>query len=304
MVLYNKILRKIDHLLHPAKGEVLMLHRVTSNGSVLEHNRQFEIYPDCLEKTILGYQAKGYLFVSIDDVVSMLKNRHFPEKYFVCFTLDDGYKDNLLEAAPIFRKYNVPYCIYVAASFVARDVALWWYILEDIIMENEQLLLADGRDFSCFTMAEKNRAFSILHDEILEEAHPKGRFDFLFRNYSYDWRQKAAQLALNMLDLQELAKDPLCTIGAHTVNHVNLVSLSTQEKQKELAISKELLSSWIGHEVIHFSYPYGAYDEECATIARQIGFSSSSQAWGGSVRRSSCVMHIPRIGIERDSIVQ
>ena len=295
MALYMKILRKLDHLFHPAKGEVLMLHRVTGHGSKLEHNCQFEITPQALERMILDYQSKDYLFVSIDAVVSMLKNRHFPEKQFVCFTLDDGYKDNLLEAAPIFRKYSVPFCIYVATNFVTGDIALWWYILEDVIMENKQLLLADGRNLPCFTMSEKNRAFSILHDELHDEAHPKGRFDFLFRNYSYDWRQKAEQLALNILELHELAVDPLCTIGAHTVNHVNLVSLSTHEKQKELANSKELLSSWIGHEVVHFSYPYGAYDEECSTIARLLGFSSSTLAWGGSVRKNTDLMSIPRI---------
>ena len=299
MALNMKILRKLDHLLHPAKGEVVMLHRVTGHGSKLEHNCQFEITPQALERMILDYQSKDYLFVSIDAVVSMLKNRHFPEKQFVCFTLDDGYKDNLLEAAPIFRKYNVPYCIYVAASFVARDVALWWYILEDIIMENEQLLLADGRDLSCFTMAEKNRAFSILHDELLDEAHPKERFDFLFRNYSYDWRQKSEQLALNRSELQELANDTLCTIGAHTVNHVNLLSVSAEVKQREIGNSKEDLSSWIGREIMHFSYPYGAFDEKCISIVEQLGYASATQAWGGSVRSNNSCLSIPRITIQK-----
>lgn len=295
MALNMKILRKLDHLIHPAKGEVLMLHRVTDNGSKLKHNRQFEITPSTLKKAIQDYKSNDYLFVSIDDVVSMLKLGHFPNKPFVCFTLDDGYKDNLLEAAPIFRKYNVPFCIYVATNFVTGDVALWWYILEDVIMENEQLLLADDRVFSCRTMEEKNKVFSILHDEILEKNLQKEYFDSLFCSYSYDWMQKAEQLALNILELHELAVDPLCTIGAHTVNHVNLVSLSTHEKQKELANSKELLSSWIGHEVVHFSYPYGAYDEECSTIARLLGFSSSTLAWGGSVRKNTDLMSIPRI---------
>lgn len=299
MALNMKILRKLDHLLHPAKGEVLMLHRVTDNGSKLKHNRQFEITPSTLEKVILDYQSNGYLFVSIDDVVSMLNSKQFPDKPFVCFTLDDGYKDNLLEATPIFHKYNVPFCIYVATSFITGEVALWWYILEDVIMESEQLLLADDRAFSCFTIEEKNKVFSVLHDEILENARPKEYFDSLSLNYSYDWRQKAAQLALNMLDLQELAKDPLCTIGAHTVNHVNLVSLSTQEKQKELAISKELLSSWIGHEVIHFSYPYGAFDEKCISIVEQLGYASATQAWGGSVRSNNSCLSIPRITIQK-----
>lgn len=294
MTLHKKILRKLDHLLHPAKGEMLMLHRVTDNGSKLQHNRQFEITSEMLEEAILNYQSKGYMFVSVDDVVSMLKTKRFPNKHFVCFTLDDGYKDNLLKAAPIFRKYNVPFCIYVATSFVTGDVALWWYILEDIIMENEQLSLADGREFSCPTAEEKNNVFSLLHDEILENAHPRVFFDSLFLNYSYVWRQKAESLALNIAELQELAKDSLCTIGAHTVSHVNLVSISAKVKQKELANCKELLSSWIGQEVAHLSYPYGASDEECATIAGQVGFSSAAQAWGGSVRSNSNLFALPR----------
>ena len=295
MVLYNKILRKIDHLLHPAKGEVLMLHRVTSNGSVLEHNRQFEIYPDCLEKTILGHQAKGYLFVSIDDVVSMIKTKRFPNRPFVCFTLDDGYKDNLFEAAPIFRKYNVPYCVYVATSFVTGDVALWWYILEDLIVKNDTLTLTDGRVFSCSTLGEKNKFFTILHDEIIVRKSQKEYFDSLFSNYTYDWRQKAESLVLNMAELQELAKDPLCTIGAHTVNHVNLSQLSYREKQEEIVSSRTLLSAWTGQAISHFSYPYGAYDDECIFIVEQTGFSSAVMAHRGSVRENSDIMSVPRI---------
>ena len=290
-----KICRKIDHLFHPAKGEVLMLQRVTSNGTILEHNRQFELRPDCLEKMILDYQAKGFLFVSIDDVVSMLNTKRFPNKHFVCFTLDDGYKDNLLEAAPIFHKYNVPFCIYIATSFVTGDVALWWYILEDLIVENDKLTLTDGRVFPCSTMEEKNKVFTILHDEIIVRNSQKEYFDSLFFNYTYDWRQKAEPLTLNMAELQELAKDSFCTIGAHTINHVNLSQLSFREKLEEIVTCHTLLSALTGQEINHFSYPYGAYDEECISIVEQTGFSSAVMAHGGSVRENSDIMSVPRI---------
>lgn len=40
------------------------------------------------------------------------------------FTMDDGYKDNYTNALPIFKKYNVPYTIFVTTNFPDRQAIL------------------------------------------------------------------------------------------------------------------------------------------------------------------------------------
>ena len=55
--------------------------------------------------------------------------------------------------------------------------------------------------------------------------------------------------------LMEMAKDPLCTVGSHTVSHCRL---SKEINSKgELSESKKRLESLLGKEVKYLAYPYG-----------------------------------------------
>lgn len=64
----RKIKRYINKLAYPKMGDILIFHQVTSNMSVLQGNRQYEVTPEFLEKTILEYKSKGYEFIAMDDL--------------------------------------------------------------------------------------------------------------------------------------------------------------------------------------------------------------------------------------------
>lgn len=117
----NKFFRKLDHLLHPGKGEIWMLHRVVKIKSNNPYYHRWEISPAYLELLIRQYIDNGYRFVSIDEVCAMLRSHHF-NKPFVCITFDDGHLDNITEALPILEKYNVPFCVYVTPGYVLGEV--------------------------------------------------------------------------------------------------------------------------------------------------------------------------------------
>ena len=90
-----------------------------------------------LEKIII-YLKSRYKIISIDEAVEIIKNNRIDDKYIV-ITIDDGYKDNLTIAYPIFRKYDIPFTIYIATSFLTKEMILWWYLFEDILKENKYL---------------------------------------------------------------------------------------------------------------------------------------------------------------------
>lgn len=117
--LLKKIRRYWYKLTHPELGEVWQLHRVTDERSVQERMWPYEITPKRLETLIEEYQGKGYEFVSIAEASKQMKGKS--GRKFVAITLDDGYANNYEVAYPIFKKYNVPFCIYVCKGMITGE---------------------------------------------------------------------------------------------------------------------------------------------------------------------------------------
>ena len=65
---------------------------------------------------------------------------HEPRR--IAVTLDDGYRNNLEHALPVFRRHAVPFTIYVCPGFSDRTSELWWEALERIIAGAESISLA------------------------------------------------------------------------------------------------------------------------------------------------------------------
>lgn len=117
--MFKKICKYWFLLTHPEIGEVWQLHRVTDARSVQERVREYEITPVRLESLITEYQRKGYEFISMAEVAERMKGKD--GKKFVSVTLDDGYANNYDVAYPIFKKYNVPFCIYICRGMITGE---------------------------------------------------------------------------------------------------------------------------------------------------------------------------------------
>jgi len=74
------------------------------------------------------------------------------------------------------------------------------------------------------------------------------------------------------------------TIGAHSVTHRRLTTLSRKEVETELRDSKAALEDLTGMECREFAYPYGLYDQTTMAIAESAGYAC---AFGASLRESA-----------------
>lgn len=117
--MFRKIKRYWFQLTHPVIGEVWQLHRVTDEQSVQQRVRDYEITPARLESLIVEYLHKGYEFISIAEAAERMTGKD--GKKFVAVTLDDGYANNYEIAYPIFKKYNIPFCIYVCKGMITGE---------------------------------------------------------------------------------------------------------------------------------------------------------------------------------------
>lgn len=73
-------------------------------------------------------------------------------------------------------------------------------------------------------------------------------------------------------ELRFIARDPLVTIGSHTVNHAHLVDIGSAKAATELAQSKSELEAIVGRAVTQFSYPFGAHTPTLDQQAFLLGF--------------------------------
>lgn len=80
---------------------------------------------------------------------------------------------------------------------------------------------------------------------------------------------------LTSSQLQEIAKDGLVEIGAHTVHHIWLKGQSLKTVSNEVFQSRETLEKLINKPVISFAYPFGAFDEQAVQVVKDAGFRSA-----------------------------
>lgn len=233
MTFLDNIKKYIYDIVYPKEGEIWLFHSVTNERATDPMMRLCEVTPAFLEEHILEAMKRGYHFVSMDDVYEHLKFGKKMHKY-IAITLDDGYENNYSIAYPIFKKYNVPFCIYVTTGFI-----------EGVCNVSE---------------TEKKRMMS-------------------------------------MEQLIEVARDPLCTIGAHTLTHPHLRLLSVEEQERELRQSREILRNWTNQPIEHVACPYGDYDNQTKSVCRQVGFVTAVAAWGKPFRKNKKydLFDIPRI---------
>lgn len=86
---------------------------------------------------------------------------------------------------------------------------------------------------------------------------------------------------LNMSELRDLHRMGF-TIGSHTVSHPWLPSLGAREVEREVTMSRQVLSHLLGDPVRWFAYPYVAADQQAVELVRRAGYAG---ACGGSNRQ-------------------
>lgn len=289
-------------------GAILTMHRVTAApGSELGFNRHLTINPAFLDLLLAEMKSNGFVFVSIDEAVDRIASRTGGER-FATVTLDDGYRDNLLEALPIFEKHEVPFSVYIAPGLIEGTAELWWDLVEAVVTKRDHLTLntPKGRVYiDCSTKAKKAYANCQISEyltcDIGEEEQVEAVRD-LAGSAGLDYAGLRQNLLMTWDEIRTIAGHPLCTIGAHTVHHYNLKRLPVDKALKEMSDSALILELELGEAPKHFAYPYGfqaAVGEREAEIAKAAGFTCALTTRHGMIHPAHAEhMHtLPRMSV-------
>lgn len=254
-------------------GCVMVFHRVVEEGerAVLDDNRAIEITPAMLRAILEWVRRRGFDVIGLDEVPARLRER--TSRKFVAFTFDDGYRDNLTLALPIFREFGFPLTIDLTTGYPHRTASVWWYSLETILTRSSSLEFRwEDRAHSWRWSSRAEREAVFVELAALIRSQGRAARDELLQVIaaaaSIDPLDSTRALTMDWTEIAQFAADPLVTIGAHTVGHHTLCRLSEEDVRAELQGAKDELAARLDRPIKHLAYPFGG---RSAVGAREFG---------------------------------
>jgi peptidoglycan/xylan/chitin deacetylase (PgdA/CDA1 family) len=302
----------MHHFMRPlvgGVGSILTMHHVRpKRPDAFQPNRLLEITPRFLEKLLKRLARARIDVISLDEMHERFVTGDFKRR-FVCITFDDGYKDVKEHAYPLLRKYKLPFAMYIPTSFPDRLGEMWWVALEAVIAQNSRvgaLINGEERFFDCGTVREKRELYDAMYGYIrsmkTEDELRKFVRD-LCATYRVDIAAFCRDLCMDWQELADMAADPLVTIGAHTVNHVMLKKIASDDTVRaEMEMSRSVLEAALGKRPAHLAYPVG--DPTSAgprefRIAAELGFKTATTTRPGVLFKvhRDYLTALPRISV-------
>ena len=247
--------------------------------------------------------SKYFNLLKVSEAIELLKNDSLPSRA-VCITFDDGYLDNHDTALPLLKKWAVPATFFVATGYL-HGKNMW----NDIVLDAFRLTSmaeCDLSELGCeldiekldlsSTQLRKQAAYAVLN---------------VWKYKSIDERDDNAKKLLNLLDVKStkrlmmnekevrnLANEGM-EIGAHTVNHPILRSITNEDSKLEIYESKQTLERIIEKRITSFAYPNGKkqqdYSAEHVDIIKQLGFDNAVTTNWGKAGNGSSQFELPRV---------
>jgi peptidoglycan/xylan/chitin deacetylase (PgdA/CDA1 family) len=302
----------MHHFMRPlvgGVGSILTMHHVRpKRPDAFQPNRLLEITPKFLDKLLRRLKRARIDVISLDEMHQRFISGDFKRR-FVCITFDDGYKDVKEFAYPLLKKYELPFAMYIPTSFPDRLGEMWWVALEAVIAKNSRIgavINGEDRFFECGSVREKRELYDAVYGYIrsmkTEDELRKFVRD-LCATYSVDIAAFCRDLCMDWQELTDMVADPLVTIGAHTVNHVMLKKIASDDVVRaEMEMSRSVLQAALGTRPEHLAYPVG--DPTSAgprefRIAAELGFKTATTTRPGVLFKAhrDHLTALPRISV-------
>lgn len=242
---------------------IFTLHHVRpTRDHEFEPNAHLSITPEFLDEAIGAARHCGLTPVHLEDLPDLLANASDSRK-FMCFTLDDGYRDNEEFAAPVFRKHGAPYTIFITPGFVERTRTMWWETAEELTRAASSFQFDFGKGAETVdssSHSEKFAAFERLANFVqsIDEDEAIARIDLAAKRIGVDPEAIVDREIMTAIELRNLVADPLARLGAHTITHPNLARVTEPRLRQELAQSAARVAGYCGRQPKVFAYPYGS----------------------------------------------
>jgi peptidoglycan/xylan/chitin deacetylase (PgdA/CDA1 family) len=254
--------------------KIFLFHRVSPERDPLWD----PIAPEKFD-SIIRFLSKNYQVVQLEQTI--LDGRPAKtSKPLAAIVFDDGYKDFLLHALPILKKYACPCSMYVITDCVETQRPPWTYILDYHFIYSKKLqlnldsnLLPDSLKQFNISDDRSRIAFAKQLKPFLKTVPNNVRIHLCNQVLaSLNDVQPPTDLMMNWKELKEIKNEGV-EIGSHTKSHPLLNKLDQEsEIICELKESGALIASHLGSFPFTISYPIGGYNASVKKLAAQSGY--------------------------------
>jgi peptidoglycan/xylan/chitin deacetylase (PgdA/CDA1 family) len=281
---------------------ILMYHRVADLGC---DPWNLAVTPERFAEQ-LETLTRQRTIVPLDWLVERLESGHVPEKA-VAITFDDGYVDVLRNAKPVLERFGASATAYLTTGAIGRRREFWWDTLSRILLESPALpasleLRIAGRTRTWDVDSATDRGD--LHRSVWSALRTLGEepraalLAELERWAATAPPARQSDRALDPDEVRELAASDAFTIGAHSISHASLPSLSDDGKRREVGESRSACENLVGRAVASFAYPFG--DRDCTTerVVEEAGFRHACSTDPGVAVSIRDRFRLPRVAVE------
>ena len=278
-----------------SRGCLTTFHRAASSQDWEKlPNRDFYLDLGFLDEFLTYLAKRGWDVVTMEAALYRA-TLDKPHDRFINFSVDDCYRDTYEGVVPLFRRHNAPVTLFVTTGIPDGTLPLWAAGLEDVLLNNDRVMLEDG-GIEVPTDEVKREAFHRIASS-WDGPQARTRYATFCELNGVDIEAMHWKHAITWEMLEELRHDPLVEIGAHTVSHARISSLSPERARAELQGSRDRLIERLGIPARHFAFPYGR-SGDCGPrdfeIARESGFASAATTRKGLLRPDQQAYGLPR----------
>ena len=312
-------LRRLEAWIHRprrAPAMIMLYHRVTR---LKRDPWALSVTPEqfASQLSIIRRQARPAALRDLDTLCNK------PGLPAIAVTFDDGYEDNLLEAEPLLREFDIPATMFVVSEAIQSPREFWWDELERIVFERRKpagpLHVAVGHTWRTWMLDENSCSCNDTDWQAwahVEDCCPHRAYSELYKllfSVAADCRReilanmrtwaglcntgRSSHSTLSREQLKELSQSPLVDIGAHSVTHASLAALPVSAQRDEIAVCKQDIEAIIERSSISFSYPFGKqehFSTQTVDAVRSAGFRYACTNVPGLVRDSTDRLRLPR----------
>src|SRR5712691_1061816 len=305
------------------RGLILMYHRVAALPS---DPHQLCVTPQHFAEH-LAVLAESCLPISLRQLGQALRAGEVPDQAVVV-TFDDGYADNLYNAKPHLERFGIPATVFVTTQYLGSGREFWVDELTRLLLQPGTLpatlhLQVNGCDYH-WELGEaahygeedcdRQRGWNVSQKDDPSRRHSlyrtlylllcsvsereRGKILHELRVWGgADFPARPTHRPLSPDEVRHLVAGGHVEVGAHSVTHSTLSSLSPTEQRMEIEGSKTSLEEILGHPVTSFAYPYGQYTLETITLVRQAGFAFACSTVEDVIWRGTDCLQLPRVGV-------